>query len=72
MVCKGICEKYKSIKPKLNNSRYQAGQKRCTTCQIFIKWEGLWCPCCGVLLRKKSRTPRSRKRSQEKEKTKRM
>jgi len=22
---------------------------------IFIKWEGLWCPCCGYRLRTKPR-----------------
>jgi hypothetical protein len=22
---------------------------------LFVKWEGLWCPCCGRLLRSKPR-----------------
>ena len=27
----------------------------CQICEIFIKWEGLWCPCCGYRLRTKPR-----------------
>ena len=30
------------------------GQKRCQICELFIKCEGLWCPCCGYRLRTKS------------------
>ena len=33
------------------SGRYAAGQKRCQICEIFIKWDGLWCPCCGCRLR---------------------
>ncbi|MGB8032575.1 MAG: hypothetical protein WCF03_01960, partial [Nitrososphaeraceae archaeon] len=32
-----------------------SGQKRCQICEIFIKWDGLWCPCCGYRLRTKPR-----------------
>jgi hypothetical protein len=35
--------------------RYANGQKRCQICEIFLKWEGLWCPCCGYRLRTKPR-----------------
>ncbi|HEX6282022.1 MAG TPA: hypothetical protein VFZ67_07315, partial [Nitrososphaera sp.] len=35
--------------------RYASGQKRCQICEIFIKWDGLWCPCCGYRLRTKPR-----------------
>ena len=31
--------------------RYSIGQKRCQVCEIFLKWDGLWCPCCGYRLR---------------------
>lgn len=49
-MCKGICERYKATKP-IDGRRYFSGQKRCKTCSVFIKWEGLWCPCCGYRLR---------------------
>ncbi len=57
MTCKGICVRYKAQKP-VGTGRYASGQRRCQICEIFIKWEGLWCPCCGQRLRT---TPRNLK-----------
>ena len=54
MTCKGICSRYKAQKP-VGTGRYASGQRRCQICEIFIKWEGLWCPCCGYRLRTKPR-----------------
>ena len=54
MTCKGICIRHKAQKP-VGSGRYASGQKRCQICEIFIKWDGLWCPCCGYRLRKKPR-----------------
>ncbi|MDQ3902888.1 MAG: hypothetical protein M3247_04425, partial [Thermoproteota archaeon] len=54
MTCKGICTRHKAIKPR-GAGRYATGQKRCQICNIFIKWEGLYCPCCGYRVRSKPR-----------------
>ena len=54
MTCKGICTKYKAQK-LVGTGRYASGQRRCQICEIFIKWEGIWCPCCGYRLRTKPR-----------------
>ena len=54
MTCKGICTRYKAQK-QVGTGRYASGQRRCQICEIFIKWEGLWCPCCGYRLRTKPR-----------------
>jgi len=54
MTCKGICPRYKAQKP-VGTGRYASGQRRCQICEIFINWEGLWCPCCGYRLRTKPR-----------------
>ena len=54
MTCKGRCVAYKAQKP-IGAGRYALGQKRCQVCEIFLKWEGLWCPCCGYRLRTKPR-----------------
>jgi hypothetical protein len=54
MVCKGICSRHRAIKPK-SGQRYTLGQKHCNVCQIFINWQGVWCPCCGYRLRNKPR-----------------
>ncbi len=55
--CKGICTRYKAQKP-VGAGRYSSGQKRCQICEIFMKTDELWCPCCGYRLRSK---PRNRK-----------
>lgn len=47
--CKGICTRYKS------RPRYDADQKRCQVCEIFIKWDGFRYPCCNYQLRSKPR-----------------
>ena len=54
MTCKGICIRHKAQKP-VGSGRYASGQKRCQICEIFIKWDGLWCPCCGYRLRTRPR-----------------
>ena len=50
MTCKGICIRHKAQKP-VGSGRYATGQKRCQICDLFIKWDGIWCPCCGCRLR---------------------
>ena len=45
MSCKGVCVRHKAL------SRYASGHKRCRTCDLFLKWEGSYCPCCGFKLR---------------------
>lgn len=57
MPCKGICTKYKAV-GRSSDGRYKKGQKRCQVCALFIMCVGLFCPCCGNMLRNK---PRSRK-----------
>ena len=54
MLFRSICVRYKAQKP-VGTGRYASGQRRCQICEIFIKWEGLWCPCCGYRLRTKPR-----------------
>jgi hypothetical protein len=57
MVCKGICVRHRALKP-LGIGRYSIGQKRCQICEIFLKWDGFWCPCCGYRLRTGPRNTR--------------
>jgi hypothetical protein len=45
MTCKGICTRHKA------SGRYATGNKRCQICELFIQWDGLFCPCCGSRLR---------------------
>ncbi|PWU80605.1 MAG: hypothetical protein DLM72_11330 [Candidatus Nitrosopolaris wilkensis] len=66
MVCKGICVRHKALKP-VGIGRYSTGQKRCQICEIFLKWDGLWCPCCGYKLRTRPRNLKFKNRLQAKE-----
>ena len=52
--CRGICESLKG-KSIPNGSKYNAGQKRCSLCCLFLTIQSSRCPCCSVLLRTKSR-----------------
>ena len=58
--CKRICLEYAAKKPT-NMGRYDAGQKRCQICEIFITdkgtrdEQGLWCKCCNYRVRGKPR-----------------
>jgi len=65
MSCKNICSRYRATRPNSTKnfgsySRYGNGQKRCQVCEIFIKWEGLRCPCCQTSLRTRPRPRRCR------------
>jgi hypothetical protein len=50
MSCKGIC-----ILHKAASNYHSDEQKHCQVCQLFIKWNGLSCPCCGYRLRRRPR-----------------
>jgi len=62
MTCNETCKKYKVKKP--HGSRYATGQKRCSLCVIWIKWDGASCPCCTATLRTKPRNSNDRLRLQ--------
>ena len=53
--CRGICPRYRAPK-RLKVGRYIDGQKRCNECDVFMRWDGFWCPCCGLRLRLTPRT----------------
>ena len=42
---KGIWVHHKALE------RYAIGSKRCQICEIFIKWDAIFCPCCGYRVR---------------------
>lgn len=61
MGCKEICYRYKAERSG-NQSRYANGQKRCSTCEKFLYWDGFLCPCCGRKLRSKPRDGEHRRK----------
>ncbi len=59
--CSGKCIPYKAIMPS-HRGRYESGQKRCNSCNLYIFWDGHFCPCCGIRLRT---SPRNSKHKQK-------
>ena len=61
MSCKKICSNYIVKKPSNKNvGRYESGHKRCSVCEVFLKFDGKKCPCCGTNLRGKPRNSKGR------------
>jgi hypothetical protein len=61
--CKGLCIRYKANRPTgADGARYQAGQKRCQLCDIFLNCDGIYCPCCHFRLRLKPRLGKARQK----------
>ncbi|NOJ32063.1 MAG: hypothetical protein DA329_08000 [Candidatus Nitrosocosmicus sp.] len=54
LTCKGICLRYDKVGGG-KNSAYAQGYKRCTGCSLYIKYNGIRCPCCNFPLRTKKR-----------------
>jgi len=50
----GICEGFKAKRNPTIPSRYKEGQKRCSVCEIFVKWDETYCPCCNYKLKTRS------------------
>jgi len=51
VACSGICLKYKSSRSHSCVTKYHNGRKRCNTCDVYLKWDGVRCPCCSRILR---------------------
>ena len=62
MTCKGTCIDHKG------SGRYATGNKRCQICDLFMEWDGVFCPCCGSRLRTRPRNieDKTRLRKQKK------
>jgi len=58
--CKGSCALTTYEPKKLVRNAVEHGYKRCRICNLFLKWEGIWCPCCSVRLSSKSKNNKSR------------
>ncbi len=52
--CNGRCKVFTAKLPS-EGGRYANGQKRCNTCEEYMLWDGLFCPCCGSQLRQSTR-----------------
>ena len=51
MTCRGICERHRAEK-----NRYTDNTKRCTSCNVYLSYDGVKCPCCSTQLRSKRKS----------------
>src|SRR2546427_12544051 len=64
-----LCIRHKAPRPHVSiGNRYSTRQKRCQICEIFLKWDGSWCPCCNYKLRTKPRNLKSELKSRARRK----
>ncbi len=57
--CNGICHRYQfKKKGPAGSNWFVSGVKRCRVCSLFLRWEGLLCPCCKCRLSTRSRQGR--------------
>lgn len=54
--CKDICLRYKKV-PRFDTEH----SKFCSSCDLFLEYEGGTCPCCNTRMRCKPRTTRRAK-----------
>lgn len=62
IICKNAC-----LNPKYEHKKHvkdiaNSPYKKCSKCCVFIKYEGLFCPCCGVHLSNRAKNNKARQR----------
>jgi len=60
--CKNICQRLEYESKKLVRNITKSPYKKCSRCCLCIKYEGIFCPCCGVKLSNRAKNNSSRKR----------
>ena len=72
MPCHGVCTSKHGAQDAPRGGRPPAGPDHkigavypdnlgfCSICAVWIRWEGLRCPCCSTVLRRRTRCHRSR------------
>ncbi|MGQ0772207.1 MAG: hypothetical protein ACT4NT_05495 [Nitrososphaerota archaeon] len=59
LTCKGDCKtRYQEFLGQIS-LKYD-GQKRCGLCNIYLKWDGVKCPCCSSVLHVRPRHSRAK------------
>ncbi len=53
-VCKNICVTKYDARPSVGNCSNKTNLTKCKTCQVRFKWDGLFCPCCGARMSRRT------------------
>ena len=63
LCCKGTCIHDFTTKKVCRGEK--GDFKRCSICELYIQWIGLYCPCCGVKLKTSPTNNKARKAHRE-------
>jgi rRNA maturation endonuclease Nob1 len=61
MTCKQICKHSEYEAKKYIRGAQRDSYRKCGGCSIFIKYEGVYCPCCGIRMKHSPVNNKSRK-----------
>ena len=61
-ICKGVCINSQYETKKTVCGKLREEYRRCSVCCVFLKYQGIYCPCCGVRLKHSPRNNYARKR----------
>ncbi len=53
-VCKGRCTREYGATPSVGNCVNKMNMSKCKTCGVRFLWAGLYCPCCGSRMSKRT------------------
>ena len=54
--CRDICKDWQNKVIHRNGDYYIKQENcRCSICMKYLKWEGMFCPCCGYRVRRRPR-----------------
>ena len=65
MPCNGVCHRYARtgfMRTGIVRGWYKLGLKRCKACDVYLKWDGVWCPCCNGKLSTRPKRTQAHKR----------
>jgi hypothetical protein len=61
MACRKLCERFNS-RFTVGGSHYANGKKYCRRCEVYILYDGIFSPCCGMALRTSPTNKRDKER----------
>ena len=62
-ICRDIHGQYAEKVALRYGSPYDRGLKKCGHCDVYIRYEGIFCPCCGARLRDRPKVTNSAQRA---------
>ena len=67
MICRNIICNLEEYKPKKTvRGAAEKGYRRCSNCEVFLKYQGVYCPCCSNRMKVTPNNNKARQKVREK------